>query len=121
MTVCGGPPRQILHHATIFVLAGAVIGVEVCHLLTEPVCLQKVVKPADDVISIFATLSCLISEETDLAREGLTVHPKHSTLPWCHKVNQPWLEGIKRNVYLLCIVKRIMHLNVVCVWSDFGS
>lgn len=41
------------------------------------------VKPTDDIVYTFATLSSLVGKEVDWAWQGLTVYPKHSTLPWC--------------------------------------
>ena len=64
----------------IFILPSAVIYVQDCHLLIEPMCLQEKVKQTDNVVCTFPTLSSLVSEKVDL---GLTVYPKHSTLPWC--------------------------------------
>ena len=80
--VCKIWPSYILHHAIIVILPSAVIYVQERHLLIEPMCLQEKVKPTDDIVCTFATLSSFVSEKVDLAREGLTIYPKHSILLW---------------------------------------
>ena len=77
------------HHAVVFILPSAVIYVEERHFLTEPMCLQEKVKPTDNVVCTFATLSSLVSEKVDLVWEG-TVH-----FLGFRKVNRSWLEGIR--------------------------
>ena len=63
------------HHAVVFILPSAVIYMEENHFLTEPMCLQEKVKPTDNVVCTFATLSSLVSEKVGMGG--------HSTLPWC--------------------------------------
>ena len=65
--------------------------------------LKEVVKATDDIVS---SLSSLISEKVHLPRQGLTIHPKHSALPWGEEVDWTRLEGVRRKVNLLGVVKR---------------
>ena len=90
------------HNAVVFILPSAVIYVEERHFLTEPMCLQEKVKPTDNVVCTFATLSSLVSEKVDLVWEG-TVH-----FLGVRKVNWSWLEGIRWKMDLLVRVKGIM-------------
>ena len=90
------------HHAVVFILPSAVIYVQERHFLTEPMCLQEKVKPTDNVVCTFATLSSLVSEKVDLAWEG-TVY-----FLGVRKVNWSWLEGIRWKMDLLVRVKGVM-------------
>ena len=75
-----GEKVQKFYRTNYFHSAQSVIYMQDCHLLIEPMCLQEKVKQTDNVVCTFPTLSSLVSEKVDL---GLTVYPKHSTLPWC--------------------------------------
>ena len=39
--VCEISPHQVLHHAVVFILPGAVVSMEEHHFLTQPMILEK--------------------------------------------------------------------------------
>ena len=59
------PPRQILHHAVVFVLAGAIISVGEDVLLSKAV-MVEVIEPTDHSIGTLATITCLVRQEVNL-------------------------------------------------------
>ena len=81
------PPRQILCHAVVFVLAGTIIGVEEGVLLSKAMMVKKLVQPTDHSICTLATISCFIRQEVYLPGECLTVDTKHSAIPGSQKVD----------------------------------
>ena len=87
------PPRQILHHAVVFVLSGAIISVEKDDLLSKAVIVEEV-QPTDHSIGTLAAIICLVRQEVDLPGECLTVDSKQGTLPGCQEVDQSRLKGI---------------------------
>ena len=81
-------------------------------LLAKAMMFKKVVYPTDNSIRTFPTVSSLISQEVDLARNCFTVYSKHCALSRCQEVDGTWLEWIWRVVDLLCIIKRVMHFDI---------
>ena len=101
---CDDPPQQVPDHIVVFILARAVVCVEVhisltcivkysmqscsqkfCYCRTQPVVLQEVVQLADHRVGALPTVTCLITKEIDLAWEGLAVNTKDCTLSWSEK------------------------------------
>lgn len=76
---------------------------------------KEKVDPAINGIGTLTAVTCFIGEEFDLLWKNFTVDSKHSTLPRCQKVNlnQTWLERVRRVVHLLCVIKRIVHFDLV--------
>ena len=84
-----------MYHTVVFVLAGAIIGVEKDVLLSKPVVVKEKVQPTDYSIGTLAALTCLVRQEVDLPGECLAIHTEHSTLPRCQEVDGPRLQGVR--------------------------
>ena len=104
------PPRQILYHAVVFVLAGTIIGVEEGVLLSKAMMVKNIVQLTDHSICTLATISCFIRQEVNLPGECLTVDTKHSALPGCQKVDGARLLRVRWIVHLLSIIRGIVYL-----------
>ena len=46
-----------------------------------------------------------INEEVHLLRNPLTADPKYPHFTWNQEINRAWLEGVTRQMDLLCIVE----------------
>jgi len=101
-----------LHHTVVFVLAGAIIGVEEDILLPKAVVVKKEVQPTDHSICTLATITCLICQEVHLPGECLAVHTNHCTLPGSQEIDWPRLQGVRWIMDLLGVVKGIVHFDV---------
>ena len=62
-------------------------------------------QPTDHNVGAFATISCLVCQETDLARQSFARYTKYCALPWRKEVDGARLKWIGGIAYLLCIVK----------------
>ena len=75
------------------------------------------VDPANNSIGSFTAVTRFISKEVDLPWKCFAVDSKHRTLSWCQKVDGAWLERVGQIVHLLCIIERVVHLDLVqVVW-----
>ena len=73
MAVSYCTPEKILHHAVVFILPRAPV-MQVHIIFAKAVMLKKGVYPTDNSNH---TVSSLISQEVDLARNCFTVYSKH--------------------------------------------
>lgn len=81
--------------------------------------LKEVVQLAYHSVGSLTTISSLVCEEVNLARERFTVYAKNTTLPGSEKEYGSRLEGIGRIVNLLGIVEIIMRPVVIGIGRNF--
>ena len=67
------PPRQVLHHEPVFVMSGAVVGVEVEIHFPKVVVLQEVVHHTNDEVGTLAVGHSFINKVVDLYVKGLAM------------------------------------------------
>ena len=80
--------------------------------LSKAVIVKKIVKTTDHSIGAFPTISSLVCQKIDLARQSFTGYAKYRALPRCKEVDGAWLQWIGRIVYLLRIIKGIVHFDI---------
>ena len=110
--ICDCVPYQVLHHAVIFVLTGAIVCVQVHIPLPKAIMRKEIVELTDHSVGALATVSCLVCQEIDLARQSFTGYTKHCALPRRKEVDGARLKWIGGIVHLLCIVKRVVDLHI---------
>ena len=100
VTVLCRPHNTLQHKYWIivffFVLTHTVISVQMDVHLSKAVRLKEVVEHADDVVRPLPDIHCLVNEVVNLPWDGLTTHPKESTLSGREEIDRPGLEGIRR-------------------------
>ena len=106
-------PTQVLDHRVVFVLTHTVISVQMDVHLSKAVRLKEVVEHADDGVRPLPNIHRLVDELVNLPWDGLTTHPKESTLSGRAEIDRPGLEGVRRIVHLLGHVKTVVHGHLV--------
>ena len=62
------PPSQILHHISVFVLTRTIVSMQMEIGLAKIVRAEKMVQHADDAVSSFSSVYCLINQVIDLLK-----------------------------------------------------
>ena len=81
--------------------------------LSKAVHLKEVVEHADDGVRPLSDIHRLVDQVVNLPWDGLTTHPKESTLSGREEIDRPGLEGVRWIVHLLGHVKTVVHGRLV--------
>ena len=76
-------PQQVSYHGVVFILTPAVVCMKMDFLLTEPMHFKKVMEHADDSVSSFTHVNCLINEVVDLTWYAFAAHSENRTFSMC--------------------------------------
>ena len=76
-------PQQVPHHGVVLVLTPTVVRMEMDISFSQPMYFKEVVQHANDGVSSFAVVNCLVNEVVDLTRDSFIAYTKNSTLPRC--------------------------------------
>ena len=105
MLLCHHSLHQILHYVVVFILACTIIGIEE-DVLSETMVVKEV-QPTDHSLG---TIACFICQEVYFSGECFTCHAEHCTLPWCHELGRPRLQGIRWT-------GGVVHLDIIVVYE----
>ena len=81
--------------------------------LSKAVRLKEMVEHADNGIRPLSNIHRLVDQVVNLLWDGLTTHPKESTLSGREEIDRPVLEGVRWIVHLLGHVKTVVHGRLV--------
>ena len=111
--------KQVLDHDGIFVLPTTVIGVQVYHLLTQPMVCKEIMQHTHNGIGALPHVHSIINQVVNLLGEGLTTHTKDGTLSGCQEVRTwDWAEEDHsgKKSYVEIVVGRDRCGVALCWW-----
>lgn len=105
----GHSPCEVRQDKTILVLPRAIVAMEVNSGLSKAIVLKEEVQVRHNSVCSLRNEMSFINEKVHLSRHSLTAHPEQTTLARYKKEYRARLQGVTRQVDLLCVVETVMH------------